>query len=106
VNDPVVAAALDYIADRLGNAIYVDDVARETGVSRRSLEMRFRAALKTSVYAEVQRQQLERAEILLKENPKLTIAEVAYACGFQDARHLSVVCRRKLGRTPGSLRRE
>lgn len=105
VNDPVVAAALDFIADRLGNAIYVDDVARETGVSRRSLEMRFRAALKTSVYAEVQRQQLERAEILLMENPKLTIAEVAYACGFQDARHLSVVCRRKLGRTPGSLRR-
>ena len=104
VNDPVVAAALDYIADRLGNSIYVDDVARETGVSRRSLEMRFRAALKTSVYAEVQRQQLERAEILLVENPKLTIAEVAYACGFQDARHLSVVCRRKLGRTPGSLR--
>jgi LacI family transcriptional regulator len=104
VNDTVVAAALDFIADRLGNAIYVDDVARETGVSRRSLEMRFRAALKTSVYAEVQRQQLERAEILLKENPRLTIAEVAYACGFQDARHLSVVCRRKLGRTPGSLR--
>jgi LacI family transcriptional regulator len=105
VNDPVVAAALDYIADRLGNSIYVEDVARETGVSRRSLEMRFRAALKTSVYAEVQRQQLERAEILLVENPKLTIAEVAYACGFQDARHLSVVCRRKLGCTPGSLRR-
>ena len=104
VNDSVVAAALDYIADRLGNAIYVDDIARETGVSRRSLEMRFRAVLNSSVYAEVQRQQLERAEVLLVENPKLTIAEVAYACGFQDARHLNVVCRRKLGRTPGSLR--
>jgi LacI family transcriptional regulator len=105
VNDPVVAAALDYIADRLGNAIYVEDIARETGVSRRSLEMRFRTVLNSPVYAEVQRQQLERAEVLLVENPKLTIAEVAYACGFQDARHLNVVCRRRLDRTPGSLRK-
>ncbi|MCF3649182.1 substrate-binding domain-containing protein [Synoicihabitans lomoniglobus] len=104
VNDEVVAAALDYIGDRLANTIYVEEVARSVGVSRRSLEMRFRAALQTSVYAEVQRQQLERAEVLLQENPKMTIAEVAYACGFQDARHLSIVCRRKLGRPPGSLR--
>ena len=72
---------------------------------RRSLELRFKAALGSTVYGEVQRQQLERAEVLLVENPKLTIAEVAYACGFQDARHLNVVCRRKLGKTPGALRR-
>ncbi len=104
VNDPVVAEALDYITENLGNAIYVDDIAREVGVSRRSLEVRFRAALETSVYAEVQRQQLDRARVLLQESPRMTIAEVAYACGFQDARHLNVVCRKKLGGTPGSLR--
>ncbi len=104
VKDEVVAEALDYLADHLGNTIYVDEVARAVGVSRRSLEMRFKTALGTTVYAEVQRQQLERAEVLLMENPKMTIAEVAYACGFQDARHLSVVCRRRLGCTPGSLR--
>lgn len=104
VNDEVVAEAIDYVADHLGNTIYVEEIARTVGVSRRSLEMRFKAALGTTVYAEVQRQQLERAEVLLMENPKMTIAEVAYACGFQDARHLSVVCRRKLNCTPGSLR--
>jgi len=104
VNDPVVAEALDYITEHLANAIYVDDIAREVGVSRRSLEVRFRAALETSVYAEVQRQQLDRARVLLQESPRMTIAEVAYACGFQDARHLNVACRKKLGCTPGSLR--
>lgn len=104
VNDPVVAEALDYITEHLANPIYVDDVAREVGVSRRSLEVRFRSALQTSVYAEVQRQQLDRARVLLIETPKMTIAEVAYACGFQDARHLNVVCRKKLDCTPGSLR--
>ena len=104
VNDPVVAEALDYITEHLANPIYVEEIAREVGVSRRSLEIRFRAALQTSVYAEVQRQQLDRARVLLQENPRMTIAEVAYACGFQDARHLSVVCRKKLDCTPGSLR--
>ncbi|GAB5558693.1 MAG: DNA-binding transcriptional regulator [Synoicihabitans sp.] len=105
VNDSVVAEALDYITENLANPIYVEDIAREVGVSRRSLEVRFKAALQTSVYAEVQRQQLERARILLIETPKMTIAEVAYACGFQDARHLNVVCRKKLDCTPGSLRK-
>lgn len=105
VNDSVVAEALDYITEHLANPISVDDIAREVGVSRRSLEVRFRAALQTSVYAEVQRQQLDRARVLLMETPKMTIAEVAYACGFQDARHLNVVCRKKLDCTPGSLRR-
>lgn len=104
VNDAAVAEALDYITEHLANPIYVDEIAREVGVSRRSLEIRFRAALQTSVYAEVQRQQLDRARVLLQENPRMTIAEVAYACGFQDARHLSVVCRKKLDCTPGSLR--
>lgn len=105
VNDGVVAEALDYITEHLANPISVDDIAREVGVSRRSLEVRFRSALQTSVYAEVQRQQLDRARVLLLETPKMTIAEVAYACGFQDARHLNVVCRKKLDCTPGSLRR-
>lgn len=104
VNDTVVVEALDYITEHLANPIYVEEVAREVGVSRRSLEIRFRAALQTSVYAEVQRQQLDRARVLLQEDPRMTIAEVAYACGFQDARHLSVVCRKKLDCTPGSLR--
>lgn len=104
VNDAVVAEALDYITEHLANPIYVEEIAREVGVSRRSLEIRFRNALQTSVYAEVQRQQLDRARVLLQENPRMTIAEVAYACGFQDARHLSVVCRKKLDCTPGSLR--
>lgn len=105
VNDSVVAEALDYITEHLANPISVDDIAREVGVSRRSLEVRFRTALQTSVYAEVQRQQLDRARVLLMETPKMTIAEVAYACGFQDARHLNVVCRKKLDCTPGSLRK-
>jgi len=104
VNDEVVAEALDYITEHVANPIYVDEIAREVGVSRRSLEIRFRAALQTPIYAEVQRQQLDRARVLLQENPRMTIAEVAYACGFQDARHLSVVCRKKLDCTPGSLR--
>ncbi len=105
VNDEVVAEALDYITENLANPIYVDEIAREVGVSRRSLEVRFRTALQTPVYAEVQRQQLDRARVLLIESPKMTIAEVAYACGFQDARHLNIVCRKKLDCTPGSLRK-
>ena len=45
VEDAAVATALDYIREHAGNTIYVEDVARAAGVTRRVLELRFRAAL-------------------------------------------------------------
>jgi LacI family transcriptional regulator len=103
IEDELVSGALDYIRDHVGNTIYVEQIAKAVGCSRRTLELRFRAALGISVYAEVQRQHLEHAKEMLS-NPGLTIAEVAYASGYEDANHLGLAFRRQLGMTPGKFR--
>jgi LacI family transcriptional regulator len=103
IEDELVSGALDYIRDHVGNTIYVEQIAKAVGCSRRTLELRFRAALGISVYAEVQRQHLEHAKEMLS-NPGLTIAEVAYASGYEDANHLGLAFRRQLGTTPGKFR--
>lgn len=104
-SDEIVSRALEHIRDHVGNTIYVDDVAKTVGCSRRTLELRFRSTLGTSVYGEVQRQHLERAKELLA-NPALTLAEVAYASGYEDVNHLGLSFRRLLGTTPGQYRAE
>lgn len=104
VDDEVVAQALDYIREHVSNTIYVEDIARAAGVNRRVLELRFRAALATSVYAEVQRQHFERALELMPE-PTLTLGEIAYASGFESPSVFASAFRRRNGQSPSEYRR-
>lgn len=103
VDDEVVALALDYMQEHVGNAIYVEEVARAAGVTRRVLELRFRAALNTSVYAEAQRLHFERAIELMPE-PGLTLGEIAYASGFESASVFATAFRRRHATSPSAYR--
>jgi LacI family transcriptional regulator len=105
VDDETVAAALDYIREHAGNTIYVEDVARAAGVTRRVLELRFRAALGGAVNAEILRQHFERAEELMAE-PALTLGEIAYASGFESPAVFATAFRRRHGVTPSEFRRK
>ena len=89
----------------MGNTIYVEEVARAAGVTRRVLELRFRAALGTSVYAEAQRLHFERALELMAE-PGSTLGEIAYASGFESPSVFASAFRRRHGVTPSAYRRQ
>jgi LacI family transcriptional regulator len=104
VDDEAVALALDHMREHVGNTIYVEEVARAAGVTRRVLELRFRAALGTSVYAEAQRLHFERALELMPE-PALTLGEIAYASGFESPSVFASAFRRRHGFTPSEYRR-
>ncbi len=103
VDDEVVAVALDYIREHAGNTVYVEEVARAAGVTRRVLELRFRAALGGPVNAEILRQHFERAEELMAE-PTLTLGEIAYAAGFESPAVFATAFRRRHGVTPSEFR--
>ena len=103
VDDESVAAALDYLREHAGNSVYVDEVAKAVGVTRRVLELRVRAALGSSVYAEAQRLHFERAQELMAE-PGLTLAEIAYASGFESPAVFATAFRRRHGVTPTAYR--
>jgi LacI family transcriptional regulator len=103
VDDEAVAVALDHIREHLANTIYVSDVARAAGVSRRVLEKRCRLALGKSVYATVQELRLGRAEELMSD-PRLSLTEIAYAAGYENLRHMCLAFRRTHGTTPSGFR--
>jgi LacI family transcriptional regulator len=103
VNDELVAGALDQIGAHVANPIYVDELARSLGVSRRSLEMRFRGALGTSVYAQVQRIRFERV-IELMTDPAMSLDEIAYSTGFGASAAFSTMFRRHFKQAPSLYR--
>ena len=90
IDDPDVAQAMKFIIDNVRRAIGVNDVVAATGVSRRTLETRFRSARGRSLLQEIIRVRIERAKRLLTET-QLKLDAVARECGFGSRVRLSIV---------------
>lgn len=103
VEDPAMGNALHFIRGNASGPINVDDVARHTGICRRTLEQKFRALLGFSPASEIRRVRISRAIELLRLS-NLPIGEVAERAGFRSAEYMSAVFRNHLGASPSSYR--
>ncbi|TNC74718.1 helix-turn-helix transcriptional regulator [Rubellimicrobium roseum] len=83
---------------------HVARLAREAGVSRSGLYRLLADEGEATPGRLVTRVRLEVALGLITE-PRLSLAEVALACGFSDQAALTRAMRRETGRTPGAWRR-
>jgi LacI family transcriptional regulator len=100
VADPVVMAALAAIS---AGAAQVPDMARAAAVSRRTLELRFAAALGEAPAAALRRHRLDRALERLRTDDA-PIAAIAAACGWSSPARFSADIRAATGRTPQAWR--
>lgn len=104
VDDPIVAVALQFIAENCSRPLKVDDVAQAVATTRRTLERRFRDVLDCSVNEELNRLRLERAKRRLMES-KLSIKAIAIETGFGSATQMGLVFQRFEGYSPSEFRR-
>lgn len=102
-DDPAVRQAVRFITDKAALPIRVADVVAAAGCKRRSLELRFHAALGRSIVAEIQRARLERARRLLAESD-LSVERIAAASGFSSSGYLIRLFKRETGLAPGAFR--
>ena len=102
--DAEVRAALRLIAARSAEGLRARDVHEASGVSRRQLERRFRAAVGRGVLEEITRVRVERAKELLAET-NLGVAAVAERAGFSGPRRMATVFAAEVGSTPLEFRR-
>ena len=101
--DALAEACRKRIDARFAEKISVASLAGDLGVSRRTLEMRFKAATGGTVRAAILDRRVARAKELLR-GTRLPQEEIAAACGFCDASHLGLVFRRRVGAPPSSFR--
>jgi LacI family transcriptional regulator len=104
VPDGSVAAALRYIHDHIEQPLYVDEIARAAGTSRRLLERKFRRELDSTINKEIVKVRLQRVRHLLTNTDK-PIPEVAAATGFIYVQQLNQLFKRVTGYTPTAFRR-
>ena len=103
LDDELIVEAQVWIESNVAAQITVADLASRIGVSSRTLDRRFRAATGTSPRNYWQRQRALLAKELL-ENTNLTISEIAYRVGYQDAGHFARIFRRELSVAPSEYR--
>lgn len=89
------------LLERLDNPPTVTELSRMVGLNSRKLGEGFKELFGFSVYAFVKNRRLELAHLLL-ENGDTTVAQAAYACGYQPS-HFSTEFRRRFGVPPSVL---
>lgn len=103
VEDPDVAAALQFIRREQGHGISVESVVQEVAVSRRNLEKRFRSSIGRTILEEIQLVRLERAKRLLVETT-YPISKIAELAGFGSAGYFIQFFQKRVGKTPRKYR--
>lgn len=102
--DPIVAASLTFIRQHGQEGLTVDDLVRKTGFSRRTLEYRFRKALRSPPHEVILDHQVRHACALLRAD-KQTLETIAAQTGFHEASALCRAFRKHKGMTPTEYRR-
>jgi AraC-like DNA-binding protein len=104
---PLTPQALDrlreYIVEHLSGRILVADLARQVNLSANYFARSFAEQTGQSPHRFVLALRLDRAVQLL-DRSKLSLVEIAHACGFASQQHLNNAMQRHLGTTPGRYR--
>jgi AraC family transcriptional regulator len=95
---------LDFVAERFGEAITVDDMARVAGLSAAHFSRLFREVLGHPPYQFLMDYRVEQARRMLSA-PDHGLADIALCCGFSDQAHFTRIFKRLTGTTPLAFRR-
>jgi AraC-like DNA-binding protein len=105
ISDPVASQTMEFIWTRSHLAISVPQIAKALGLTRRTLERRFHAALGHSILDEIVACRLNRAKRLLLETD-LPVKAVTHLSGFTSDERMRVVFLERLGVSPTNFREQ
>jgi LacI family transcriptional regulator len=105
VDDAAMVKALRFIRENPARLMNVSDVARQAGLCRRALELRFQSLLGRSPASEIRRVRIDHAIDLLQRT-NLSVATVAERSGFSSPEYMASVFRNQLSSTPLHYRKQ
>ena len=104
IQDEAIAKAVRYIRQNSDKSIKVNDVVSASGISRRSLELKFIEHIGATPLEEIHRMQLDRIKQLLVDTD-MSIAELAHQTGFRYQEYFARFFKQRTGLTPTKFRR-
>ncbi|RDJ05635.1 GlxA family transcriptional regulator [Rhizobium grahamii] len=103
-DDKRVELALLIMEQHVEDLLEIEDIAAQTGLSRRQLERSFRAKLGVSPASAYLKLRLDAAMRLVKTTT-LPLAEVAIMSGFENSSHFIRKFRERFGNPPATVRK-
>ena len=100
-----LAQVVDYIESNLNEQLSLVALARIAQMSAFHFARQFKSSTGLTPHQYVMQRRIDRARRLLRD-PRLTIADVAFDCGFATQAHLTAVFRKLVGATPKAYRIE
>jgi transcriptional regulator GlxA family with amidase domain len=102
--DEAIAKAVRYVfRQNSDKSIKVNDLVSASGISRRSLELKFIEHIGATPLEEIHRMQLDRIKQLLVETD-MSIADLARQTGFRYQEYLARFFKQRTGLTPTKFR--
>jgi AraC family transcriptional regulator len=98
-----LAQVVDYIENNLNEQLSLVALARIAQMSSFHFSRQFRSSTGLTPHQYVMQRRIDRARQQLRD-PRLSIADVAFACGFATQAHLTSVFRTLVGFTPKAYR--
>jgi len=102
-HDEFIIKIQEWLQGHYQQPIQIEALAGKFKISVRSLNRRFKAATRMTPLQYLQETRIDQAKQLLKQS-NLTIAEIAFAVGYQDTSHFGSLFRKHTGITPMDYR--
>ncbi|MCR9093152.1 MAG: helix-turn-helix domain-containing protein [bacterium] len=103
-DDDSVANLLDWIESNLGKRLSIEAIARQSGMSTRSLSRKFREQTGATPASWIRQARIRRAQELL-ETSRLNVDGIASAVGFRSTPTFRAQFQRIVGKNPTDYRR-
>ena len=101
-----VARALLCIRERYTDpGFQIDDIVASTDISRRPLEVAFKAEFGRTIHTEIMRLRIKHAKELMRDTTQ-SVKQIASATGFSRPNHLHRIFRSHTGMTPKKFRQQ
>jgi len=104
IDDPLILEAVQYVLHNISRPFSVEILLERAKICRRSFEKRFKQELDCTPHDFICRKRTERAQMLLRNEKRLSIGQVAKESGFNGVRHFRGVFRRLVGHSPREYR--
>lgn len=98
-----IRLAIEFLEERLGQALSVTELAEASGMSESHFRQRFHQEMGISPSDFIARRRVNRAKQLLKSS-ELSITEIAFKLGFQSSPYFAAVFKKLTGVTPSQFR--
>jgi len=104
-SERTVRLFLESLCRRLDEPWTLDSMADACGLGRTQFATLCRRIVNLTPTAYLGHLRLEHAASMLAGDPRMSVTEIAFRCGFQSSQYFSSTFRGKYGLTPGGLRR-